>query len=94
MWQCATCGHRIDRAKEGILIADEQRSPAGKIIGFVNWRCVHKITCDPDTGPWHDLDMFTGRRGPRFFRLMQKQGAFSSQSKAEIDELFRMVVQQ
>lgn len=91
-WVCATCGQLIADAGKGNLIADEHYNDRGELIGFINWRCVHKRTCDPDSGPWHGLDSFTGKHGSRFFRRMRKDGAFAGLPAAEIEDIYRTVV--
>lgn len=69
------------------MIADDIEDENGKIIDLINWRVVHKVTCDPDAGPWHDLDIFASKNGPRFFKRMLKDGAFESLSADEIAAL-------
>lgn len=86
MWTCATCGNGIAHPGIGNLIADELWQN-DELIGFVNWRPVHKDLCDPDVGPWHGLDSFIDGHGPKFFAAMRKHGAFSALTPEEIDQL-------
>jgi 5-methylcytosine-specific restriction endonuclease McrA len=91
MWTCATCGNTIGHPDIGNLIADELWQN-GKLVGFVNWRPVHKDPCDPDAGPWHGLDSFTDKHGLKFFAAMRKHGAFSALTSEEIDQLQSSIV--
>lgn len=92
MWLCATCGHSIEDAGDGNLIADEQRDTRGQLTGFVNWRCVHKGECDPHSGPWHSLKSFTGKHGDRYLERMRREGAFTGLSPDTIRDLAQMVL--
>ncbi len=85
MWHCAECDQPITDHKRGILTADKD---------LTNWRVVHKIVCDPHTGPWHDLWMFAGPHGLRGFQLMQRDGAFKRLSSDELIELRAEVVRE
>lgn len=85
MWQCSECDQPIADCKRGILTADKN---------LTNWRVVHKIVCDPHTGPWHDLEMFTGVQGKWAFQSMQRDGAFSRLSKTELVQLRSDVVRE
>lgn len=87
MWTCSACNRPIYDCDHGILIADDL-GPGQ----YVNWRVVHHITCDPDTGPWHILEQFIGRNGLRNFKALQKIGAFSALTPAQIDEVQGLVV--
>lgn len=83
MWNCSACSRPIQDCKEGYLIADED---------LLNWRIVHRLTCDPHVGPWHSLEFFVGKRGARLFRSLERGGAFSKLSPSEIEALRGLVV--
>lgn len=85
MWECSNCKRPIADYKEGYLIADNN---------LRNWRVVHRLSCDPHTGPWHPLEIFIGKRGDRAFRSMQRTGAFNKIPREAVNELRSVVVRE
>jgi hypothetical protein len=84
---CATCKQAVTDPHKALLIATHIRFPDG-VEYYVDWRIVHKGTCDPHDGPWYPLDRYVGQRGlSRFNRHLVFQGALRGTSQEEIDEL-------
>ena len=85
LWECAACHRPIQDHKEGYLVADDDLD---------NWRIVHRVSCDPHTGPWHPLEAFLGKRGMRVFRSMERGGAFHKLPMESVEALRSLVVRE